>query len=133
MAFTVACIFHNMILRYDGLDVLWEKDVNWDRIDPNGNDDDDDVVDWVYLPTFHDPAAFVPTYTADTIAPADVRMFDREGQVFKHFQNMIARHLHFSYRAEALRWPKTQKDILDRDFFNNQPRIGFPGAGDMAD
>ena len=30
---------HNLILEHDGLDRLWEENVNWRKIDPMGEDD----------------------------------------------------------------------------------------------
>jgi hypothetical protein len=33
-AMRVACIINNIILRHDGLDRLWELDVNWETLNP---------------------------------------------------------------------------------------------------
>ncbi len=41
MAFFTCCIFHNMILGYDGLDTRWETDVHWEQLNPQAHPDDE--------------------------------------------------------------------------------------------
>jgi hypothetical protein len=132
-AFRVACMLHNLILRHDGLDKLWESNINWDKVDPNGDGDEDDIDDFDYNPTFHDEGDIMPPEVAATIAPGDITDFDQVQQVFKHFQKLISRHLHFAYRSGILRWPKTRKHIIERDFYNGLPRLNFPLAGDIPE
>lgn len=39
--FFTCCILHNMILAFDGLDIRWEENVEWDTLNPqNGSSDD---------------------------------------------------------------------------------------------
>jgi hypothetical protein len=40
-AFVTACMIHNLILVYDGLDMLWEHNVNWSQMDPEADPDED--------------------------------------------------------------------------------------------
>ena len=105
-AFYTACIIHNMILKHDGLDTLWEDGLNWNKIDPNGNEDEDEVEDediQPYQPTMHDPATFVPTYVHDLIPPEERREYLGEKEDFEKLRDLLANHLQILYREGGLR------------------------------
>ena len=85
-AFITACIIHNMILREDGLNVLWESSVNWHTLDPNGAEDTDTELNTdeaLYEVTIHDNDLFVPTTVDDCILQEDVRFYSHETQKFE--------------------------------------------------
>lgn len=138
-AFYVAVMFHNLILRHDGLDRLWEDDVNWDTINPVGEDDsgeepEEDVAATAasfYVPTVHTPATFEPSLLRDLL-PAEERQPGQLGaaQDFNTLRDHLANHLSIMYKEGKLRWPKTRKIIEER--FNRTPRSDFPGAGDIG-
>ena len=54
--FITCCILHKMILRHDGLDKLWEENVNWDRLNSEADEDFDEkeANKAYYVPTFGD-------------------------------------------------------------------------------
>ncbi len=132
-AFVTACIVHNMILKFDGLDRLWEADVNWERLNPNSDDDEDDEdepADETFLNiTVHDPSTFVPTYVEDLIPLDEVRDFSYDKQGFELMRSYLANHLHLTYKCGELRWPLTRKEIDDRH--NRLPREHFQNTGDL--
>ena len=43
--FKTACILHNLILEYDGLDKLWLDDLNWSNLDPINEEKEDEQYD----------------------------------------------------------------------------------------
>jgi hypothetical protein len=124
-AFVFACMINNMILHHDGLDVRWEAGVNWKTLNPDGHDEEDSEED---LPSFYpighaEEEEFLPTFV-ETLAPnAD------DDSVYKHFQSLLANHLHYTYRRGELCWPKPRKDIhLDH---NVLPRLHFQQAAEL--
>ncbi len=122
---------HNIILRDDGLDKLWEDKVNSATLDPNKENDDasddfDAVLDEFYTPIYHGDD-FVPSYVHELIPDADVRVYD--SQCFHKLRSLLANHLQLTYRRGELRWPKTRKEIID-SMHNTLPRINFPDTGD---
>ena len=141
-AFITACIFHNMILRHDGLDRRWEDEVNWNNIDPGDNDEQVDASnddDPLFVPTVHTaPTPFVPTYVHDIIPPTHPAHYhDENGRFhFQYFRDLLAKHLSFTYRLGKLRWPKIRSKTIDvrgeiNDDHNQLPRDAFPNAGDL--
>ena len=101
-----ACIIHNMILRYNGLDRLWEDEINWNNLDPNGNDNNDDAdAHDEYVPVIHSEATFVPTYV-HLIPIADRTPYQQDRQDFQTLQTLLANHLQIMYCEGKLRWPK---------------------------
>jgi hypothetical protein len=70
-----------MILEHDGLDKLWEEDVNWSTLHPYNtlnheasNEDEDTVPDYNYTPILHsDPDVnFEPVYVDSLIENSDI-------------------------------------------------------------
>ena len=122
-----------MILREDGLNVLWESSVNWHTLDPNGAEDTDTELNTdeaLNEVTIHDSNLFVPTTVDDLILQEDVRSYSHETQKFETLRNLLANHLSLMYRKGALRWPKTRIEILEPQH-NVLPRNNFPNAGDI--
>jgi hypothetical protein len=56
-AFYTCCMIHNLILREDGLNTLWESGVNWKRLNP-----DPDSSDEVDIESNEDDASYIPTF-----------------------------------------------------------------------
>ena len=71
-----------MILRHDGLDRLWEDDVNWDNIDPLPENDHREegaiIAADLYAPQLHDAADFeahiLPYENEDIVAFKKLRL-----------------------------------------------------------
>ena len=138
-AFITACIFHNMILRHDGLDRRWEDKVNWNILNPGDDDEQVDDDDLLFVPTVHKaPTPFVPTYVHDAIPPTHPAYYhDENGRLhFKYFRDLLAKHLSYTYRLGKLRWPKIRSKTIDvhdlNDDHNQLPRDAFPNAGDIV-
>jgi hypothetical protein len=134
-AFVTACIIHNMILDYDGLNMLWEADVNWKNVDPR-EDRDADMVDLpaeIYAPIVN--SAHAPVYVHDIIPAAQQRSYHGAGGKGdkEYLRGLLASHLHLMYKSGSLRWPKTRRDCVDNSVTNEVPRQDFPGAGDLED
>jgi len=135
--FVTCCILNNMILRYDGLDSLWESDVNWTTLNPDplnedvAEEDEADRVDQ-YLPVHFDPATFVPPSLAE-MEPLDYHGECTDTQKdFHMLRDLLARHLQFTYATGNLRWPKVRKNCINPEGvdLNKLVREQFPGAGD---
>ena len=139
--FVTACILHNMILRHDGLNNLWENDINWSRLNADGDEIEEDnggdeVVegdDYVnsYLPVRFDRATFQPVQL-DQIPPmtfyGEVTETERE---FLTLRDLLSRHLHYTYATGNLRWPKVRRHCVEEGVdLNEMIRVHFPGAGD---
>ena len=137
-AFVTACIIHNMILDYDGLNSLWETDVNWKNIDPREDRDVDmpDPPPEVYAPIAHEPHEnFRPLFVHDVIPPAQLRDYHEVGGKGdkEYLRGLLACHLSLMYKSGSLRWPKIRRDCVDNRVVNEVPRQIFPGAGDLED
>ena len=105
-AFKTACIIHNLILRHDGLHELWEDGVNWATVDPNGDGDEDEVIDVehdadIYVTTVHNAATFIQLYINATIEDIDRRTYNTEGMLFERMRHYISRNLHLRTGAGA--------------------------------
>ena len=114
-------------LRHDGLDKLWEDDVNWKTLNPNGEDDEfepQDDLEW-FQSQLHENVDFVPTYVDDLIDTPDPSETDK----FKKLRSMLANHLNHVYRSGNLKWPLPRKEIHER--YNALPRCNFPNATDI--
>ena len=111
-AFVTACIINNMILTHDGLDTLWEDDVNWKTINPRGEDvaepeNEDDDNDEIYAPIFHDGNDnFEPTFVEALLPP-----HSDERDEFLYLRSLLANHLQIQYSEGKLCWPKTRAEI----------------------
>jgi DDE superfamily endonuclease len=124
-AVVVCCMLNNLILSHDGLDTLWESDVNWKTLNPNGNEDDDDEDledDVFYHPS--EEEAFVPLYFDDSSPQGST-----ESDNFRRFRFLLAKHLDYTYKLGKLQWPLTRKAIKNR--YNEIPRRHFPRARDL--
>jgi hypothetical protein len=117
-------MLNNFILRHDGLDKLWESDVNWKTLNPNGNEDEDDVEEDDDILIHADEEYFIPTYH-DYFVPQG----SSESDKFRSFRLLLSKHLHFTYNAGKLQWPLTRSAIKKR--YNNLPRLHFPNATDL--
>ena len=137
--FVTACILNNMILRFDGLNNLWESDINWTTKNDGGQDVDDvdDDIDVVvaedpYMPSRYDPAQINTAVLEDLPA---LEYHSQGTQVEKNFNTLrdyLARHLHLTYVAGKLRWPKVRADCVEKELnLNRLVREYFPGAGDL--
>ena len=133
-AFVTACLLHNMILNQDGLDTLWESEVNWKTLNPKGEAevaDDSSELDDVYHPIFHDSTTFVPRHIADLIPEERIDFRNPEKQKFEKLQMLLANHMQLMYKQGKLRWPKQRSQIAKE--FNEDPRREFPDTGDLED
>lgn len=132
-AFVVCCMLNNLILSHDGLDTLWEDDVNWKYVNPDfegeefdhAPEDEDEVR---YTPTLHQPDHFVPVLVGDLLQDHQIRDYGMEKIKFKKLRDLLANHLHLTYVTGELRWPKVRKEI--ELIHNELPRYQFPNAGD---
>lgn len=130
--FVTCCIINNMILAHDGLDKLWEEDVNWSTLNPHNNngdsnDNEDTVEDYNYTPILHDDENFKPVYVDSLIEGLDVSI--QRKLEFKTLRDLLANHLQIMYQQGLLRWPKTRQYIEDKH--NKDVREQFPNAGDL--
>ena len=121
MMFVVCCMINNLTLRHDGLDCLWEDGVNWKTLNPNVNVEEEEEEDICY----HDDSEdYIPTFLNDVL-PQDFSESDR----FKYFQILLAKNLHFTYKAGKLQWPLTRAEIKKK--YNALPRIHFPQGTEL--
>ena len=137
--FVTACILHNMILRHDGLNDLWDDNMNWARKNVDGDavleDDDEEEVadDYVdsYLPVRFDRATFQPILLAEIPPVSYYGQVSEDEREFLKLRDLLSRHLHYTYATGNLRWPKVRKDCVEHGIDLNQMiRVNFPGAGD---
>ena len=129
--FVTCCILNNMIMRADGLDTLWESDVNWSAMNDSAEEDHEEEDVDAYMPVQFDPATFQTAILAD-MEPLDFHgQLDEVEHDFHTLRDLLARHLHFTYASGNLRWPKVRKHCVDKGVDLNQIiRLHFPGAGD---
>lgn len=131
-AFFCTCIFHNMILRDDGLDSLWENDVNWDAINPEGEDaDHEEGNDAFWTPEVFDVDEVVaPIVVRDFIADVHLHAGDTKQLEFLKLRELLTEHLHFTYERRQLMWPRIRKNcsVDERRLVNGRPREHFPAA-----
>lgn len=148
-AFFVCCILHNLILECDGLDSMWESDINWKNANPEFEEDEEEIIDNNngnqdlafefqdpnYDVTIHDDNdQFQPMYAQDLLQQADMRTYEQDHVNFQHLQLLLANNLHYMYRLGKLRWPKVRNQIEgDDNNHNHLPRIAFPNAGDLVE
>lgn len=119
-AFNTCCILHNLILELDGLDILWESDVNWSNVNPEfeneeSEGDGDELVyqDPSYDITLHtEDEKFVPTYVHDLLPAGERRIYEEEAVNFATLQMLLANNLQYMYRLGKLKWwPKVRAAI----------------------
>jgi hypothetical protein len=129
-----------MILEFDGLDSLWEDNVNWDTLNPQQDeeyDEDgniDEINECIYTPVQHNPNTFTPLYAGDLIPLNEIHAYDSENnEKLQHdtLKILLANHLQIMYREGKVRWPKHRKEILDNYLVNELVRENLPGAGDL--
>lgn len=139
-SFVTCCIIHNLILQFDGLDILWESDINWKIVHPvdvNQEDEDENqsevelmFQDPSYDVTIHNEDNFVPLFVHDLLEIGDIRIYNQESISFTTLQLLLANNLQYMYRLGKLRWPKVRDDIVEANDCNNNhnhlPRIAFP-------
>lgn len=99
------CIVHNVILMHDGLDNMWESEVNWKRLltlglayeqlkMSNSSDDNVDDDEEVYkIEGAEEYSSFVVDAAGFTLKK--FRHYD-EGQQFRKQQSVIANHLQYT-------------------------------------
>ena len=133
--FVTCCILHNMILEYDGLDRLWEEDVNWSKINPDneeeGEEEGEEEEQIYYTPVIHNDAAFHPSTIHELLVIDDeLRVYDDvEKKAHDKMKRLLANHLQIMYETGMLRWPKCRKDIERQH--NELVRMHYPDAGDL--
>ena len=141
--FVTACILHNMILRHDGLNNLWEQELNWSRLNGEGDvvEEEDDGEENLeenfvdsYLPVIFDRNTFHPVRLAEIPPIAYYGEVSVEVREFLTLRDLLSRHLHYTYATGNLRWPKVRKNCVQGVLDLNQViREHFPGAGDDVD
>ena len=133
-------------LKFDGLNVLWEKRVNWKTLNPEEDSDDESeesddedeeariptataaaaAAAAFYHPTFHTAGdGFVATTRNDLIAAESGIVNGSARQQFEKLQDVLAKHLQIMYREGKLQWPKIRK-YCESDEHNTGPRMNFP-------
>jgi disulfide oxidoreductase YuzD len=110
-------MLNNMILCHDGLDTLWEADVNWKHVNPEYEneeyEDNDNNHATRYLPTLHNEDYFFPLLVGDLLQQNERRDYGNEKIKFKKLRDMLANHLHLiTYVAGELRWPKVRNQQI---------------------
>ena len=128
------CIIHNMILQFDGLDRLWEANVNWGSINPTNNAQNNNEINVGndYNPIIHNHDTFVPTYVHDLIPESDIHSYESIEKVqHNKLKKMLANHLQIMYREGKLRWPKYRKECSNNYIANEVVRINMPNIGDL--
>ena len=143
--FITCCILHNMILKADGLDKLWENGVNWKRLNPRKKkardyeqDVDEDTGDEeseeeLYVPIINAKGVDNDALDVTDILPPPKNYFaiyDDEKRKHEFNKELIANHLHYQYVRNELRWPKYRKEI-DKTANETIRNEYFPGAGDI--
>jgi hypothetical protein len=128
--FVFCCIVHNMILRHDGLDAAWERNIDWEKLDPNAPDTEDEQVPTleetplpqVSLIDEQSNALFIDEIVMQSMTEPST------AACFTTMQRLSANHLHYTYRRGELKWPKHRRHIPSAD--NIQPRRLFPMCTD---
>lgn len=148
--FVSCCILHNLILMHDGLQDLWEVDVNWKTLDPPSaaeelveahNDflSEIDVTPRVGART--NPQASVValednsnrlsiSYIKDLINVDAVHHSNETRQQFEVLRDLLANHLQYTYLQRKLKWPKSRMKI--DSIYNVVVRQNFPYGEDLT-
>lgn len=126
-AFFTCCILHNMILEDDGLDCRWEKDVDWEAINPQptnsdeGFDEDDG-------PVISNQEMLINRRVSDYITPRDITVeeeialgndFEEEwDNGFDAKRKLLIDHFIYAYNLGLVKWPskfpEERKQIYDK-------------------
>ena len=132
-----------MILKFDGLDTLWEDNINWNTLNPVGGDnehennseeEDNEEDNSIYVATHHDENSFVPVFAHNLIDSSDVHAYETiDDEKLQHdmLKRLLSNHLQIMYRTGKLRWPKYRKEVEDSYRVNNLIRENLPGLGDL--
>jgi hypothetical protein len=119
-----------MILRHDGLDKLWEENVNWDRLNSEADEDFDEkeANKAYYVPTFGDNHE-VSVHDL-LVGSGDIINEHDDVQRKTHFKlkELLANHLQIMYRTGKLRWPKTRSAVEAENLYRTNVLIreNFP-------
>lgn len=105
-AFKTACMLHNMLLEFDGL-----NDINWENIDPD--DDNVDVDDDIIVPQEHDV-----TYQEERVPLANIAERYVQYQSYKYdiVRDALCCHFYYMYQLGKVWWPKKFHDIQKETF-----------------
>ena len=133
--FVTCCILNNMILRYDGLNNLWESNVNWDvynEADMDADEVDVNDLDDPCMPERYNPSVTQVARLSEIPQIAYHPACDEIERNFHTLRDYLARHLHYTYLAGFLRWPKVRKNCIENKVdLNKLVRENFPSAGDL--
>jgi hypothetical protein len=97
--FIAACILHNWILRYDGLNLRWRVDENWMTTEGDHGDDEPEAIRHRILQREAQDLSFVrvPQATEERVTAAiSSRWADA--------RNALMQHVYFLSRARLLLW-----------------------------
>ena len=137
-AFVTCCIINNMILDHDGLDRLWEDNVNWKTLSPNDDDEDvndsdndydTDIETQSYGPVEQENNILEPITVGSLVDPDDIIDHDRAST--SKLRYLLANHLHRVYKRRELQWPRTRLEIHKK--YNIIPRINFPFGEEIVE
>lgn len=131
-AFITACIIHNMILKHDGLNKLWENKVNWKNINPLGEEEpveeetvENDNVEFVQPVQHNIDRTFIPMFVESAFGVLS------EIDAFEKMQALLTNHLNYTYKKGLLMWPRRRSEIsVD---YNNLPRTHYPEIEEVLD
>jgi len=95
-AFKTACMLHNMLLEYDGL-----NETNWENIDPDNDIIEEDVVNNIVEQVPLNPIQniIVPLRTLRTYIPYHSCQYDMIREALKD-------HFYYKYQKGDVLWPK---------------------------
>ncbi len=95
-------ILHNMMLLYDGLDLrLWEENIDWEKLDPDGGDDGEEFVDYVVTDEER-----LPHNVTHPGAPCRQIKFICSKQGLDLLHDTLRNHYIYCRRSDILLWPR---------------------------
>ena len=126
-AFFTCCILHNMILEDDGLDCRWEKDVDWEAINPQPTNSDEGF-DEGDGPVISNQEMLINRRVSDYITPRDITVeeeialgndFEEEwDNGFDAKRKLLIDHFIYAYNLGLVKWPskfpEEKKQIYDK-------------------
>jgi hypothetical protein len=118
-AFITACILHNMLLVYDGLDLSnWEENVEWENLDPNHEEDIENINLNEEQVENHNNIQFpvpdvelINNQHIDLMQIQDLGHFNDVKVFYTHslFRKALVDHFHYMYKIARICWPKNLK------------------------
>jgi hypothetical protein len=112
--FYTCCILHNMLLEFDNLDCRWEKDVDWELLNPQADNDDTNYdIDGLGGDVRQRGQQEQRILNRVAEWESAVEFFHEDNEVdeeidvsFEDKRERLLRHFHTKYEKGLVSWPK---------------------------